>query len=103
MLTQSVVACRVWLFSPTHSWAWVLITSSGVLCLLFCRCVEIAAAVELGCNPSARDYDGRTPLHVAAVHGHANVVSALIALKASQSVREWMAGLPLGRSVWLRF
>ena len=58
-------------------------------------CEALTVAVALGCDPSARDYDHRTALHVAADCGAVNVLKCLLRLQADMSLQDrW------GRTPW---
>ncbi|MCG8417356.1 MAG: ankyrin repeat domain-containing protein [Proteobacteria bacterium] len=51
--------------------------------------------VDNGADPSLGDYDGRTPLHLAASEGHRDVVAYLIECGAPINVTDRWGGSPL--------
>lgn len=54
--------------------------------VLLCRAAAVGdlnELKELGEDPNSADYDGRTPLHVAASHGHVEIVEWLISRRAN--------------------
>ena len=46
-------------------------------------------------DPDARDYDKRTPLHLACINGHMKAVELLLACKATINARDRWGGTPL--------
>ena len=48
-----------------------------------------------GAQPTDGDYDGRTPLHLAASEGHADVVSTFIALGVPLAPKDRWGNTPL--------
>ena len=55
---------------------------------------EIPALVGAGVEPGTADYDGRTPLHLAAAEGQPEVVSYLLALGADPQPQDRWGGTP---------
>jgi Ankyrin repeat len=54
----------------------------------------LARLTAVGVDPGTADYDGRTPLHLAAAEGQPEVVSYLLALGADPQPRDRWGGTP---------
>ncbi len=57
---------------------------------------EIRTLVESGADPNLGDYDGRTPLHLAATEGHPDVVAYLLDKGVDANPVDRWGGTPLG-------
>ncbi|XP_036398646.1 60 kDa lysophospholipase isoform X2 [Megalops cyprinoides] len=57
---------------------------------------------EMGSNLSMEDYDGRTPLHIAACEGHLNVVQYLLSQGATVYAKDRYGDTPLRNAVRFR-
>lgn len=55
----------------------------------------VSLLLAKGAEVNARDNDGDTPLHGAALHGHANIVELLLAHGAAASIRNSRNRTPL--------
>ena len=51
---------------------------------------DIQSIINDGVNPNFWDYDGHTPLHVAATYGNLNALNALIAAGADLNAQNWI-------------
>ncbi|SHE80233.1 Ankyrin repeat-containing protein [Seinonella peptonophila] len=58
--------------------------------------------LHLGLDPNARDCDGNTPLHFAALRGNHNLVQFLLASQANPSVRNHIGEFPFQWALTLR-
>ena len=59
------------------------------------RIAEVRALMASGVEPGTADYDGRTPLHLAAAEGQAEVVRYLLAAGADPRPVDRWGGTPL--------
>ena len=59
------------------------------------RIAEVRALMASGVEPGSADYDGRTPLHLAAAEGQAEVVRYLLAAGADPRPVDRWGGTPL--------
>jgi len=50
-------------------------------------------------NPSSVDYDGRSPLHLAAARGHSQVVDVLLQARASPKIRDSFGRTPVDEAL----
>ncbi|XP_047677514.1 60 kDa lysophospholipase isoform X2 [Tachysurus fulvidraco] len=65
--------------------------------------VEALEAIkEMGANLSMEDYDGRTPLHIAACEGHLKLVQYLLSLGATVYAKDRYGNTPLRNAVRFR-
>lgn len=56
---------------------------------------QVQALLAAGVDPNSKDYDGRTPLHLAAVEGRQPVVSLLLSHNASTDSVDRFGKTPL--------
>ena len=61
---------------------------------------DVRACLRAGADPDARDKKGRTPLHYAAVTGHAAAIAALLEAGADLHARDEYGGTPL---IWAAY
>ncbi|XP_059209548.1 60 kDa lysophospholipase isoform X2 [Centropristis striata] len=62
----------------------------------------LEALMEMGCNLCLSDYDGRTPLHVAACEGHLKLVEYLLSHGATVYAKDRYGDTPLCNAVRFR-
>lgn len=60
---------------------------------------EVQAYLDEGLDANFRDYDGRTPMHLACVEGHEDVARLLIQYGAKLDVRDRWLSLPLDEAI----
>lgn len=60
---------------------------------------EVKERLDYGANVNFRDYDHRTPLHLACIEGHAEIVSILVQVGAKLDARDRWGSTPLEDAV----
>ncbi len=89
------------LVDPTMSEVERTATETGVLCAAAARgdLSELRRLVARGADVCRRDYDGRTPLHLAASEGQEDVVRMLLALNSERSPVDRWGNTPLDDAI----